>query len=123
MATGNENMGSVTAEQIETFAQQVADRLGFKFEWTETEPSIWIGGKILIRRSLVGRYPWEAYQEVLHEAAHFRLGRGGHGSEFHDIFAGLIQDFLGGGGGYISAYKLPFADDEEEDREPINAPS
>ena len=91
----NENMGAVTAEEIEAFAQRVAASLGFTWDWTDIEPSICLGDKILLRRSLIGRYPWEAYQEVLHEAAHFRLGKGGHGAEFHDTFASLIRDFLG----------------------------
>ncbi len=89
-------MGTSTRQQIEDFWQLVQDwiELPLTFAWTRTEPSICLGNRVLLRESLIGRYPWEAYQEVLHETAHAIKG-GGHGREFHDTLADLIRWFLG----------------------------
>lgn len=92
-------MGAVTRQQIEAFWSSVKRELSLSqtFAWTPAEPSICLDDRILLRESLVGRYPWEAYQEVLHEATHALCG-GGHGRTFHDTFASLILRHLGHGG-------------------------
>lgn len=96
------NMGVCTKEQLEWFWLLVGDQLGLShtFEWTETEPSICLEDRILIRRSLVGKYLWEGYQEILHEVTHAICPWDkGHGRGFHNTLAELIGRFLGYGEG------------------------
>lgn len=100
------NMGAVKREEVEEFANKVlveeVDE-GWVMKWTANTPSICLknknkpGGTIHIRDKIIGRYPWEAYHEVLHEIAHISAGPG-HGMEFHDEYARLILDHLGSDG-------------------------
>ena len=97
MVSMDNNMGAVRKSQVETFWAVVRDTLGLHqdFQWSITEPSICLGNRILIRETLIGKYPWEAYQEVLHEVAHIQYK--GHGRDFHAAFAKLVDQFLGSG--------------------------
>ena len=92
----NQNMGSVSQEEIEEFFQHVEKVCSLSedyFRWTPASPSRFMGDHILIRQELIGRYPWEAYQEVLHETAHIQAI--GHGPDFHRVYGVLIQQILG----------------------------
>jgi hypothetical protein len=98
--SNDNNMGASTREQLEDFWGFVGDQLGLPltFRWTKTEPSICLNSEILMRESLIGKYPWEGYQEILHEVAHAVCPEDRkHGEEFHSEFARLIQTFLGVG--------------------------
>ena len=88
-------MGAVTRGEIEEFWTHVKATLEKcpPFEWTSAEPSIYSPTLIHIREGIIGHYPWEAYQEVLHEVAHDASD--GHGQDFHSRYATLINQFLG----------------------------
>ncbi len=99
------NMGAVTKEEVEKFARaalNAEEYFDWKMEWTDNAPSICLrnksedepGGRILIKDKIIGRYPWEAYHEVLHEISHIGAFPG-HGMAFHDEYARLIRRHLG----------------------------
>jgi hypothetical protein len=92
------NMGGVSRKKVEEFWGYVKSELALStnFEWTLAEPSMYTPRTIIIRESIIGHYPWEAYQEVLHEVAHAESE--GHGQSFHRRFAELVGQFLGKGG-------------------------
>ncbi len=87
--------GSVTEKEVEDFANSVlASTYPEKtWDWTPAEPSINLVEKFLLRRSVIGLYPWQAKEEVLHEIAHFKVQH--HGSDFWRTYADLVIRFLG----------------------------
>ena len=92
-----ENMGAVTKAEVEDFAHHalaVAAPTAV-MEWTPASPSICLGNKILIREDLVGQYPWQAKEEVLHEMAHLN-GLSGHGMAFYEVYIALLKQFMVG---------------------------
>lgn len=90
------NIGAVTEEEIMAFAEHVKAELGFQhtFEWSLAQPSICLETRILLRRQLIGEYPWVAKEEVLHEVTHIFVGNG-HGGSFFTEYARLVHRFMG----------------------------
>ena len=89
------NMGAVTKSEVEEFALAVLiDYPEWQFEWTPAAPSICIRERkrVLIHTGWVGRYPWEAKNEVLHEVAH--INTTGHGAEFYQEFIRLLTKHM-----------------------------
>lgn len=86
------NMGAVTEQEVEEFAQMVADELGCKWEWT-TGGCIYIAPIMYIDRRIIGQYPWQAIEAVVHEATHHVSGNG-HGTRFFRAYAGLLERFM-----------------------------
>ena len=89
------NMGAVTERKVEDFANSVlASTYPEKtWDWTSAEPSINLVEKFLLRRSVIGLYPWQAKEEVLHEIAHFKVQH--HGPDFWRTYADLVIRFMG----------------------------
>ena len=87
------NMGAVTEAEVTDFAALVADDLGCEWAWT-TAGSIYIAPVMHIDRSLIGQYPWQAIECVVHEATHHELHpETGHGASFFRAYAGLLSRF------------------------------
>ena len=90
------NMGAVEEEEVESFARLVASELGCRWKWTTAGP-IYIHPVMLIDRYIIGRYPWEAIEHVLHEGAHHVLHPyPGHGASFFRTYADLLKKFVVG---------------------------
>ena len=90
------NMGAVTEQEVADLAQMVADDLGCTWAWT-TSGSIYIAPTMYIDRSIIGQYPWQAIDCVVHEATHHAMGDG-HGMRFFRAYAGLLKKIAGGEG-------------------------
>ena len=94
------NMGSMSADEIQAFYASVMEELGHGFSMEfGCAPSICItkAKKIIFREALIDQYPWAAKQEVLHEIAHITTWPEDrrHGEIFHRQFAVLVTRFLG----------------------------
>jgi len=89
------NMGAVTEQEVAGFAQMVAGELDCEWEWT-TGGCIYIAPIMYIDRRVIGGYPWQAIECVIHEATHRAMGYG-HGMKFFRTYAGLLTQFAGGG--------------------------
>ena len=79
---------------LSAFADRVTSDLGATWEWTPAEPSICFDDRFLLRESLIGQYPWQAKEEVLHEAAHLG-GVRGHGPRFYRRYIDLLEREMG----------------------------
>jgi len=98
------NMGAITRKEIEEFAELVLeDFLGWRFSWSAASPSICDKEQeiIWIAKRYIGRYPWEAKENVLHETAHINTWPSDsfHGEEFYREYIRLLQIHMAGGGG------------------------
>ena len=87
------NMGVVTEAEVAGFATLVADDLGCEWAWTTAGP-IYIAPVMYIDRRVIGQYPWQAIEVVVHEGAHHLLHPDpGHGASFFRIYARLLTKF------------------------------
>ncbi len=89
-------MGAVTRKEVEAFAAHVLEEVApaWVMEWTECSGGICIEktNVIHIPERMIGKYPWEAKEYVLHEATH--ISTNGHGQEFYEVYAGLLRRFM-----------------------------
>ena len=88
-------MGNITREEVEKFWLQVANNVPFlaNFQWGTG----WCNRETrtcFIHEDVIGGYPYEAKQYVLHEVAHLDNEDDVHGEIFHKRFAELIIQFL-----------------------------
>jgi len=94
------NMGAIKKSEVNKFASQVIKALGldgWAMEWCKGGPSICLRKqkRILIRKAVIGMYPWQAKEEVLHEIAHiFTLGKSPHGENFYREYVPLLKRFM-----------------------------
>ncbi|MCK5021512.1 MAG: hypothetical protein KAS32_31155 [Candidatus Peribacteraceae bacterium] len=101
------NMGSCKTDCIEEFIAIVKEQEGMQ-DWTfqmGVAPSICITKEklIIIKERIVGRYPWEVKEEVLHEVAHATtheeakgIGEMGHCPMFYKEYIRLLQKYMVG---------------------------
>ena len=92
------NMGTMDAVQAKDFFNMVKEDLGlndFGFSIT-TAGSICLSDKMLIdERDL--QYPWHTKHMILHEITHHLAPEAKmHGSQFHRVYAELVNRFLAG---------------------------
>jgi predicted metal-dependent hydrolase len=91
-------MGAATEEEVEEFAQAVfnAEELfnEWRFRWTSAKPGVCVlkTKTIFIPQTIIGDYPWQAKEYVLHEMAHIRTldKERGHGPVFYQEYARLV---------------------------------
>ena len=105
------NNGAITKEEIEEFAKYVLGHLiyialglrkdmvftyleNWKMKWTTASPSICMKDRkiIFIEERYIGKYPWVAKENILHEIAH--VFTDGHGTEFYRVYIKLLSDFM-----------------------------
>ncbi len=93
------NIGCMSKEQIEEFADMVLTECGYphKMKWT-TAGNILIGSIIYIDERNINQYPYLAKYWVLHEIAHIDTWPQDdrHGELFHGRLAELINRFMAG---------------------------
>ncbi|MCK5021288.1 MAG: hypothetical protein KAS32_30030 [Candidatus Peribacteraceae bacterium] len=101
------NMGSCETDCTEEFIELVKQEEQLQ-DWTFTlgvAPSLCIvpDKKIIIKEKIIGRYPWEVKEEVLHEVAHVNtyeeaksIGEMGHGPMFYKEYIRLLQKYMVG---------------------------
>ena len=92
-------MGAITKEDVEAFAAQVLKELrldDWKMEWTKNSSGICLKcfREILIPERVVGQYPWEAKEYVLHETAHIFTDDHRHGAGFYRVYVALLNQFM-----------------------------
>jgi hypothetical protein len=94
------NMGCITAKEIENFATFVLGKLGIdgNMKWTSSGNS-WCDRQhktIYIGESFIGKYPWQAKENVLHEIAHIYTDDKFHSEKFYAHYTNLVARFLAG---------------------------
>ncbi len=94
------NMGAITKEEIEEFAKRVLGLYGlkdWKMEWTTASPSICMKDRkiIFIEERYIGKYPWDAKENILHEIAHIFTDDMVHGMRFYIYYIRLLNIFMG----------------------------
>ena len=92
------NMGAVSQSEVEKFAAQVLRELdldGWRMEWTRAgdlcEKTRHI---VFIDKRWIGRYPWQAKEAVLHEAAHIFTDDKFHAVGFYKEYIDLLERFM-----------------------------
>lgn len=92
------NMGAITKEETEAFATHVLEELcpDWKMKWTRAQPGICLkkSQEILIPKSMIGKYPWQAKEYVLHETTHIFTDDNRHGEEFYKLYIALLRRFM-----------------------------
>ena len=92
------NMGAITKEEAEAFAAHVLKELcpDWKMKWTRAQPGICLkkSQEILIPESMIGQYPWQAKEYVLHETTHIFIDDNRHGEEFYKLYIVLLRRFM-----------------------------
>ena len=92
------NMGAITREEAGVFAAHVLKelRLDWKMKWTKAEPGICLkkSQEILIPESMIGQYPWQVKEYVLHETAHIFTDDNRHGEEVYKVYIVLLRRFM-----------------------------
>ena len=90
------NMGAITKKEIQDFAKLVLEDFpGWQMKWSDASPSICIKDSktIWIEKRYILKYPWEAKENVLHEAAHINTWPLDcvHGKVFYREYIRLLQ--------------------------------
>ena len=99
-ATLTNNIGCMSKEAIENFADMVLRECGYpyamKMKWT-TAGDIMIKPFIYIDKRHINEYPYTVKERVLHEVAHIDTHPQDdrHGEIFHSRLAELIEQFMG----------------------------
>jgi len=92
------NMGAITREEVEAFADYVLKELcpDWKMEWTKCDGGICLKKykEILIPERMIGQYPWVAKEYVLHETTHIFTNDNQHGEEFYKVYVLLLRRFM-----------------------------
>lgn len=91
-------MGAITREEAETFAADVLEELelDWKMKWTKCDGGICLKDcqEILIPERMIGQYPWQTKEYVLHETAHIFTDDNQHGEEFYKLYVVLLVRFM-----------------------------
>jgi len=92
-------MGAISQAEVEKFAAYVIRTLGldgWRMEWTRAQPGICLkkSQEILIPKSMIGQYPWQAKEYVLHETAHIFTNDKMHGCDFFREYIALLNKFM-----------------------------
>ena len=92
------NMGAITKKEVEAFATYVLGELylDWKMKWTIAQPGICLkkSQQILIPKNIIGQYPWDAKEYILHETAHIFTDDNQHGEEFYKSYIALLRRFM-----------------------------
>ena len=92
------NMGAVSQAEVEKFAVYVIRELnldGWRMEWTRAGDLCEKNRHIIfIDKRWIGKYPWQAKEDVLHEVTHIFTEDKGHGSDFYREYIALLNRFL-----------------------------
>ena len=92
-------MGSMAKEDAERFARMVLDcekYSGWGMQWG-CAPSICLRDRklIIIREKIIGWYPWQVKEEILHEIAHIpTIEDKGHGTIFYEEYVRLLKKYM-----------------------------
>lgn len=92
-------MGAIKKSEVNSFAAKVLKALdlgAWTMQWTSAGPSFCAREckTILIHKSYIGRYPWEAKEVVLHEIAHIFSTDDRHGEGFYRKYIWLLRRFM-----------------------------
>lgn len=91
-------MGAITKEEADVFAAHVLKELcpDWKMKWTIAEPGICLkkSQEILIPESMIGQYPWQAKEYILHETTHIFTDDNQHGEGFYRLYIALLKRFM-----------------------------